>query len=154
MRESTDASASWHDLITTANGLYRDGDLTRALAHYDRAVAAIDGFLQAAPIDVPLLMSKIVSHQNRAAVLAALGYEDAAEREFRIAHAFVLAVVDDERMPRSLREAARCHCRITHAELTAFVAERRGRRTPAGSDAAVGSVGVAAATGRAAHVLH
>ncbi|MEE4360280.1 MAG: hypothetical protein V2I63_02015 [Pseudomonadales bacterium] len=116
---SAAAADRWHPLFTAAQTHQARGELGEALAAYDRAVAAVDREFHEAEVAassaMPLLLAKLVSHENRAAVLEQLGRVEQARAELRLAAAFAGAIQDEPRMPDALRRAARAHLRALDA---------------------------------------
>lgn len=135
-RSAIDCPA-WHDLIQHGNAHFVAGRFGDALIAYDQAVARLDRLLCSSAVDVALLISKVVTHQNRAATLTRLGRFGAADQEFRDGYTFARAIVDEKGFPENLRRAACCHRRMMHTEWQVFRSEH-GHRLPAEDPMLVG----------------
>lgn len=129
MSRSANDRPAWHDSIQDGNAHFVAGRFADALIAYDQALERLDRLLGSSAVDVALLISKIVTHQNRAATLIRLGRFRAADQEFRDGYAFARAIVDEEGFPENLRQAACCHRRMMSTEWQVFRSEH-GHRLP------------------------
>lgn len=111
MKNSAGTTDPWQVLVSNANVHLSAGRLEQALRVYDQAARAIGDLLDAGPIDLSLIITKLVVQQNRAGALAQLGRFREAYAAYRAGHAFAEAIIDDELMPQNLQQAARGHAR-------------------------------------------
>jgi len=120
---SKTAPHAWHDLIQTGNAQFAASRLNEALAAYDQALNSVDRLLVDCHVDIALLISKIVTHHNRAATLLRMQRYSEADAAFGQGHAFAQAIVEEDAFPAHLRQAARCHGRLMFSEWQAFRSE-------------------------------
>ncbi len=113
----------WHDVIQHGNAHFTAGRYEDALAAFDRALTMVDRLLAGCRVDVALLISKIVTHLNRATTLVRLKRYMDADAAFRQGHGFAQAIVEEQAFPENLRHAARCHCRMIFSEWQVFRSE-------------------------------
>lgn len=123
MTATSHVRPAWHDVIQHGNAHFTAGRYADALAAFDRALAIVDRLLAGCRVDVALLVSKIVTHHNRAATLVRLQRHSDADEAFRQGHAFAQAIVEEQAFPENLRRAARCHCRMIFSEWRGFCSE-------------------------------
>lgn len=123
MTATSHARPAWHDVIQHGNAHFTAGRYADALAAFERALAIVDRLLAGCRVDVALLISKIVTHHNRAATLVRLQRHSDADEAFRQGHAFAQAIVEEHAFPENVRQAARCHCRMIYSEWRVFCSE-------------------------------
>ena len=113
----------WKRTIEKANHCFIAGELVDARELYLQALALAQVLFERWPNPDEAVAACVISHHNLADLHLSLGQPEESAEYLCAIHQCLLQVVQDQRLPPSLRQAALRHSSKTYAELLSFISE-------------------------------
>ncbi|MGV6397222.1 tetratricopeptide repeat protein [Pseudomonas caspiana] len=113
----------WKRTIEKANHCFLAGELVDARELYLQALALAQVLFGRWPNPDEAVAACVISHHNLADLHLSLGQPEESAEYLCAIHQRLLQVVQDQRLPPSLRQAALRHSSKTYAELLSFISE-------------------------------
>jgi hypothetical protein len=113
----------WKRTIERANRCFNLGELVDAREAYLQALALAQVLFERWPNPDEAVAACVISHHNLADLHLSLGQPEESAEYLCAIHQHLLQVVQEQRLPPALRQAALRHSSKTYAELLSFISE-------------------------------
>ncbi|RMR07527.1 hypothetical protein ALP94_03941 [Pseudomonas savastanoi pv. glycinea] len=113
----------WKRTIEKANRCFNLGELVDARELYLQALALAQVLFERWPNPDEAVAACVISHHNLADLHLSLGQPEESAEYLCAIHQHLLRVMQEQRLPPALRQAALRHSSKTYAELLNFISE-------------------------------
>lgn len=113
----------WKRTIEQANRCFNLGELVDARELYLQALALAQVLFERWPNPDEAVAACVISHHNLADLHLSLGQPEESAEYLCSIHQRLLQVMQEQRLPPALRQAALRHSSKTYAELLSFISE-------------------------------